>query len=124
MRMIPLRAAVLGLVLEPVNLMIPPYRVGRADWWRSYSRYLGTRRWRWRRRLVILRDGGGCRECYARGTDVHHLTYERVGHERLGDLVLLCAECHMEIDAEDPGLTRTCAARSRKCWSRVERDAR
>jgi hypothetical protein len=44
-------------------------------------------------RLAQLRDGR-CRDCGRRGTEAHHLTYERVGRERLSDLVLLCKRCH------------------------------
>lgn len=31
---------------------------------------------------------------------MHHLTYERLGHERDEDLVLLCKECHRAADRE------------------------
>jgi 5-methylcytosine-specific restriction endonuclease McrA len=29
-----------------------------------------------------------------RAVEVHHLTYERLGEERLTDLVALCRSCH------------------------------
>jgi hypothetical protein len=28
--------------------------------------------------------------------EVHHLTYERVGCERFGDLIVLCSDCHRQ----------------------------
>lgn len=63
------------------------------EWFPRYNAYLRSWRWRWRRGLVRLRDGW-CRGCGRRGTDAHHLTYERAGRERLDDLVWLCKSCH------------------------------
>ena len=101
-----LRATVLGPLLAPLCRLIPAYHItsgprGSTSWWRNYSRYLVTRRWQARRRLVLMRDGGRCRRCGRRGNQVHHLTYERVGHEHLDDLVLLCGPCHAAADARE-----------------------
>src|ERR1700747_924693 len=38
-----------------------------------------------------------CKTPYRTGFHLHHLTYERLGHERLTDLVLCCPSCHKEI---------------------------
>ena len=38
-----------------------------------------------------------CQVCGGRATDVHHLTYDRFGHEDMGDLVSLCRRCHSKI---------------------------
>jgi 5-methylcytosine-specific restriction endonuclease McrA len=88
-----LRALVFGPFLAIPFRLIRPCHVNRGDFWRSYSAYLRSEQWQKRRRFVILRDGR-CRDCGAQGTDVHHLTYGRVGRERLSDLVLLCERCH------------------------------
>jgi 5-methylcytosine-specific restriction endonuclease McrA len=65
------------------------------EWWLAYDKYLGTDRWRDKRRLVLKRCDGVCEGCrLAPAAAVHHLTYERVGRELLFDLVALCHECH------------------------------
>ena len=61
---------------------------------RDYLRYLRSPEWQARRRAVWSRAKGRCERCGAPGRDVHHLTYERVGAERLDDLRLLCRRCH------------------------------
>jgi hypothetical protein len=33
--------------------------------------------------------------CKRAGVDVHHLTYKRIGHERIGDLIHLCRRHHI-----------------------------
>ncbi len=49
-----------------------------------------------------MASGHRCRTCYATGGDgapleVHHRTYERLGHELVGDLTALCPGCHRTI---------------------------
>ena len=43
-------------------------------------------------------DGHRCRTCRHDGSawclEVHHLTYDRIGHEDLADLITLCRQCH------------------------------
>ena len=60
-----------------------------------YRDYMQSAAWRTYRRQVLTRDKGRCRQCRRRGpVDVHHLTYERLGHERLADCITLCPTCH------------------------------
>lgn len=61
-----------------------------------YGDYLQTPEWFHLRRLVLERAGRACERCGKTECEwnVHHLTYERRGHERLEDLVLLCRHCH------------------------------
>jgi hypothetical protein len=66
-----------------------------ARWQAWYSAYLLTPEWRARRAKVLKRAGGVCEGCLGRpATQVHHLTYERVGREMLFDLVAICDDCH------------------------------
>jgi hypothetical protein len=44
---------------------------------------------------------------------VHHLTYERFGHERMDDLRVLCKRCHDEADEKREAEVR---ARSDQAW--------
>lgn len=61
-----------------------------------YQDYLQSDEWSRLRALVIGRAGGACERCRrtAGEWNVHHLTYERRGHENLEDLILLCRRCH------------------------------
>ena len=50
-------------------------------------------------RLALwIRSGGTCEDCGRTGEntalDIHHLTYDRYGHEEPSDVALLCRECH------------------------------
>jgi HNH endonuclease len=70
----------------------------------TYLEYIGSARWRWSAaRLGELEASGHrCRTCNAAEGDearleVHHRTYERLGHELIGDLTALCGYCHHAI---------------------------
>jgi 5-methylcytosine-specific restriction endonuclease McrA len=72
-----------------------------AKWWAWYNQYLLTAKWRSLRDRVMARDNHVCRGCHqARATQVHHLTYERVGNEMLFDLVAICDACHDNVHEE------------------------
>lgn len=78
-----------------------PRSFRKRPYWRSPQ-------WKAKCRAVLERDGHRCVSCKrsAGATDprlkagkvtrlqVHHLTYERYGYERLDDLVTLCERCH------------------------------
>lgn len=67
----------------------------QQEWWSWYSDYLQSPQWRALRRKVLARDKGRCQGCLeADATQVHHLTYDRVGNEMLFDLVAMCKNCH------------------------------
>ena len=61
----------------------------------SYATYLESSHWRKIREEVLIRDCGRCRVCNVnRASQVHHLTYERIGRELTVDLIAICAGCH------------------------------
>lgn len=67
-------------------------------WWAQYNYYLTTPAWQAKREAVLRRAGGLCQGCgVRRATIAHHLTYDRMGHEMLFDLVAVCSACHDEI---------------------------
>ena len=67
-----------------------------------YGRYLLTPQWRSKRDQVLVRDKYLCQGCLLRrATQVHHLTYVRVGREMLFDLISVCEFCHDAIHAKD-----------------------
>lgn len=67
-------------------------RSERKAW---YDDYLRGPDWRSLRAKVIQRSRGRCEGCLTdEATEVHHLTYEHVGHELAFELVALCRDCH------------------------------
>ncbi|MEI8374629.1 MAG: HNH endonuclease [Planctomycetota bacterium] len=66
----------------------------RVETLREYSQYLNTPEWGCRRMLRLSLDKQTCQDCGEPASHVHHLTYERLGHEKLEDLISLCKRCH------------------------------
>jgi 5-methylcytosine-specific restriction endonuclease McrA len=66
-----------------------------------YERHLRSKPWKALRERALRRAGSRCEspQCSSSvsiGVEVHHLTYERLGHERLSDVIVLCRPCHRE----------------------------
>ena len=60
-----------------------------------YSEYLKTEGWKVRRAKALARAEHRCQVCNSdKRLEIHHRTYERLGHERDADLVVLCRSCH------------------------------
>ena len=73
----------------------------------DYRRVINSSRWRDLRRRLLFARGFRCERCGAEFApsvqtplQLHHLTYERLGHELDSDLVLVCPSCHLEADVE------------------------
>ena len=61
----------------------------------DYAAYLGSEAWQAKREIMLSAAGFRCQVCNtAVELEVHHNTYERLGHERYQDLVVLCSTCH------------------------------
>jgi len=61
----------------------------------AYQEYLLGEHWREFRLAVLKGWSHRCCICYSdKALEVHHRTYERLGHEKLSDCVCLCSECH------------------------------
>lgn len=61
----------------------------------SLEAYYRTDEWRHMRALALQHYGETCILCAAKEKlQVHHRTYERLGRERLNDLIVLCDNCH------------------------------
>lgn len=69
-----------------------------------YAAYINSPQWKRRCAVAIERAGGKCQRCgyskFSRRLEVHHLTYDRLGHERDEDLLVVCHECHAAADQE------------------------
>ncbi len=60
-----------------------------------YAEYLRSPEWQQRRFQALHEAGDRCQVCNSDGDlEVHHRTYERIGREELGDLIVLCRACH------------------------------
>jgi hypothetical protein len=67
----------------------------------DYKEYIARHpRWQKVRQARFDFDDGRCVICHkdlhGRSYQTHHLHYQRLGHERLRDVVTLCNACHME----------------------------
>ena len=62
---------------------------------KKYRNYMHSNAWQQRRLAKLEAANWRCEYCGE--TDrlsVHHLTYERLGHEQTDDLIVLCKSCH------------------------------
>lgn len=61
----------------------------------DYQTYLASREWALKREQVRERSENRCEHCQVNPQQaVHHLTYARIGHENLDDLMAVCDACH------------------------------
>lgn len=71
-----------------------PAPIGKVN----YKDYMQSREWRDRANIVKAHAGWRCKVCNRHESEVtldaHHNTYERLGYERLSDLICLCRDCH------------------------------
>lgn len=69
----------------------------------DYQEYITSPRWRRLRNAYIVVYKSRCWCCtkqhHPRLLNLHHLSYERLGHEADGDLELCCLKCHNDIHA-------------------------
>lgn len=70
----------------------------------EYTTYLASRKWADIRHAKLMQAGYVCERCglsnYSVDLEVHHLTYARLGRERMTDLQVLCPDCHVGADTE------------------------
>jgi len=61
----------------------------------EYKEYLLTKKWREFRQEALTAAGDACQVCNSsENLQVHHRTYENLGHERPDDVTVLCKRCH------------------------------
>lgn len=66
----------------------------RAQGYNSYGEYIASEHWRATRARYFASDLPQACICGTTEVQLHHMTYERVGAERLSDLTPLCHSCH------------------------------
>ena len=61
-------------------------------------KYLLSTEWQQLRTKVFTRDNYTCQSCGSKDLlNCHHITYKRLGAEKLKDLTTLCVECHTQL---------------------------
>jgi hypothetical protein len=62
----------------------------------AYRLYLHSKHWREVKTKALESAKGYCQKCGRKSDrlNVHHKTYETIGHENPGDLLVLCPKCH------------------------------
>ena len=87
--------------LTPEEIEIKVEEISRRC---KYEGYLLSQAWYEKRKLKLFNSDYTCEKCgycsyksiEERPLDVHHKTYERLGNELPGDLMVLCRKCHGE----------------------------
>lgn len=73
---------------------VPTSLIGRKDRL-LYDWYIKSDIWKSKREWALNLLGRQCSVCGNRiGLEVHHLTYDHMGYELIGDLLVLCRDCH------------------------------
>ncbi len=64
----------------------------------DYHEYLASPEWQIKRSAMLWICENRCQICNSSRDqsilDTHHRTYDRIGNERPGDLIVLCRDCH------------------------------
>jgi 5-methylcytosine-specific restriction endonuclease McrA len=67
----------------------------------GYQEYIRSPEWRAKRAAAFAHYGRRCQRCGAeRDLQIHHRTYARFRRETMGDLEVLCGDCHVFADIE------------------------
>lgn len=79
-------------------------QMDRDEYRRMYGMYLESTAWLKKRQMAMDKTNEVCANCIKAtwpvvrlAREVHHLTYERLGHEDLDDLIAVCGPCHREL---------------------------
>lgn len=67
----------------------------KEKWNENYSDYIRSSSWKTKSNAAKVRAGRRCQLCNStKFLQTHHRTYERLGKEDPGDLIVLCDDCH------------------------------
>ena len=89
-----------------------PEPTDEADHRAEYRRYRESPAWQARRAQALEAAGHHCQmdKTHTGRLDVHHNTYDNLGNEQPGDLIVLCSACHMRHHRHEWNARRTAAA--------------
>lgn len=83
--------AAIRRALDAYEVAVPTYKA-------THGSYLLSAEWERRKQRALERADHKCQACScASSLQVHHNTYERVGHEFDTDLFVMCDDCHGKI---------------------------
>ena len=91
----------------PVTRRAGPRSSRQAGARQVYDEYMGSPEWAARRRRWYgderrsnegLVHCGVCQRVCGHDSQLHHLTYDRLGHEEHEDLIALCKRCHYRVE--------------------------
>ena len=65
----------------------------------AYRLYLQSKHWKETKALALEAATGHCEKCGQPNDrlNVHHKHYKSLGHEKPGDLLVLCPKCHAKV---------------------------
>jgi hypothetical protein len=64
----------------------------------NYTAYLLSPEWKAIRQIKLRQSSHKCEGCLnASRLQIHHLTYKRIGREKMSDLMVLCDNCHGQV---------------------------
>lgn len=65
----------------------------------TYAAYLHSSHWKKTRQIALQTAQYKCQACSTKEEvlDVHHNSYDRLGHEEASDLIVLCRPCHAKV---------------------------
>lgn len=70
----------------------------------NYYAYINSKAWQDKRGEMLIKARHRCQMCNKSNTvlNVHHRTYDRLGHEMEEDLIVLCRDCHAKFHDKLP----------------------
>jgi hypothetical protein len=78
------------------------HETDKETWKRNYDKYMGSNPWKIKSSLAKTRADNKCQLCNSGGElHTHHRTYENLGDEKDGDLIVLCSTCHAKFHDKD-----------------------
>ncbi len=70
-------------------------KIIKSMWSTNYHRYLQSKPWKIKSDNAKVMADHKCQLCYSPdGLETHHRTYDRLGEEKISDLIVLCSACH------------------------------
>ena len=77
------------------RLLLGMGEVTQEQWSGNYQDYIHSSAWGSKSKDAKERAGNRCQLCNSKeNLQTHHRTYERLGDEEPGDLIVLCEKCH------------------------------
>ena len=88
-----------GLIyLKDKSYRISKRFISNCSWREEHAKYINSKQWKDKRKLVLDRDSHKCTSCgSAESLHIHHLTYKNFKNEPLEDLTTLCKYCHAKV---------------------------